>query len=189
MHTIAGNCFGALIALVLCIGTNALAQSTKSAPRKSSTKPAPDKSASTKSAESFVLKSGNDTIAVETVQQNGNDISAAMDARGSSRYTLDVKVDSQNLVSRLEIKAYSQAGTTPTAHAIVAIVDDSVFAQVGTGIQRAATKVGAIPWVNPSFALLQVLVQRARRLGAGPVTIPLFLIEGGRTVLDRKSVV
>jgi len=183
MHTIAGNCFGALIALVLCIGTNALAQSTKSAPRKSSTKPAPDKSASTKSAESFVLKSGNDTIAVETVQQNGNDISAAMDARGSSRYTLDVKVDSQNLVSRLEIKAYSQAGTTPTAHAIVAIVDDSVFAQVGTGIQRAATKVGAIPWVNPSFALLQVLVQRARRLGAGPVTIPLFLIEGGSTVL------
>jgi len=186
-HAVAGVCVSALIALGLCTATNVAAQSTRSAAGKSSSKsapakPSPARPASAKSAETFVLKSGNDTIAVETMQQDGNDITAAMDARGSSRYTLDVKVDSQSLVSRLEIKAYGEASTTPTAHAIVAIVGDSVFAQVGTGIQRAATKVGAIPWVNPSFALLQVLVQRARRLGAGPVTIPLFLIEGGTTV-------
>ena len=166
------------MALCLCGGTSALAQAARPASKKS----AADKPALAKSAELFVLKSGNDTIAVETMQRDGNDITSAMDARGSSRYTLDVKVDSQNLVSRLEIKAYGEASTTPTAHAIVAIVDDSVFAQVGTGIQRAETKVGAIPWVNPSFALLQVLVQRARRLGKGPATIPLFLIEGGKTV-------
>jgi uncharacterized protein len=183
---IAGRCSVALIALSLFGGSNVLAQSARSKP----SKPTPSRpasaaasaAASAKRAEEFVLKSGNDTIAVETMQQNGSDITAAMDARGSSRYTLDLKVDSQSLVSRLEIKAYGEASTTPTAHAIVAIVGDSVFAQVGTGIQRAATKVGAIPWVNPSFALLQVLVQRAHRLGAGPATIPLFLIEGGSTV-------
>ena len=186
--SVVGVWFVALVALCLCTGTNALAQSTRSASSKAAPgKPTPVKSvparlAAAKSAEMFVLKSGNDTIAVETMQQNGSEITSAMDARGNSRYTLDVKVDSQSLVSRLEIKAYGEAGTTPTAHAIVAIVDDSVFAQVGTGIQRAATQVGAIPWVNPSFALLQVLVQRARRLGTGPVAIPLFLIEGGRTV-------
>ena len=175
------------MALCLCTGPNALAQSTKPVSSKSAPrKPAPVKSvpatlAAAKTAEMFVLKSGNDTIAVETMQQNGSDITAAMDARGSSRYTLDIKVDSQGLVSRLEIKAYGEASTTPTAHAIVAILGDSVVAQVGPGIQRATTKVGAIPWVNPSFALLQVLVQRAHRLGTGPATIPLFLIEGGST--------
>src|SRR6185437_11369669 len=181
------GCFAVLMALCLCTGPNALAQSTKPVSSKSAPrKPAPVKSvpatlAAAKTAEMFVLKSGNDTIAVETMQQNGSDITAAMDARGSSRYTLDIKVDSQGLVSRLEIKAYGEASTTPTAHAIVAILGDSVVAQVGPGIQRATTKVGAIPWVNPSFALLQVLVQRAHRLGTGPATIPLFLIEGGST--------
>lgn len=136
--SVVGVWFVALVALCLCTGTNALAQSTRPASSKTAPgKPTPVKSvparlAAAKSAEMFVLKSGNDTIAVETMQQNGSDITSAMDARGNSRYTLDVKVDSQSLVSRLEIKAYGEAGTTPTAHAIVAIVDDSVFAQVGT---------------------------------------------------------
>ncbi len=169
-------------AFCLLAGSSAFAQGTRTVPPKpGATKIASSASAPEKSAATFVLKSGNDTIAVETTQRNGNNIVAAMDARGGSRYTLDIVVDSVDLVSRLEIKAYGEASTTPTAHAIVAIVGDSVFAQVGTGIQRAATTAGAIPWVNPSFALLQVLVQRAHRLGAGPVTVPLFLIEGGKT--------
>lgn len=187
LHVVIANCFVPLFALLAFTGTTALAQSARPGAGRPSSKSAPAKpaqarSASVKDAATFLLKSGNDTIAVETMQQDGNDISSAMDARGTSRFTLDLRIDPQGLVSRLEVKAFNEASTTPTAHAIVAIVDDSVFAQVGPGLQRAVTKVGAIPWVNPSFALLQVLVQRARRLGAGPQTIPLFLIEGGTTV-------
>ena len=130
----------------------------------------------------FVLSAGNDTLAVESARRAGNDISSALDTRGRGRYMLNAKLDSQNLVTRLELSAYPPVGTTATAHAIVAIVDDSVFAQVGPVLQRASTKAGAIPWVNPSFALLEVIVQRARRVGTATVAIPLFLVEGGATI-------
>ncbi len=133
-------------------------------------------------AAKFVLITANDTIAVENVQRTGNDVSASFDTRGRGRYALEARIDSARLVSRLEVSAYSPGDTTPTSHAIVAIVDDSVFAQVGPRLQLAATKVGAIPWINPSFALLEILVQRARHVGADTVAVPLFLIEGGTTI-------
>ena len=136
-----------------------------------------------RTAAQFALISGSDTIAVEQVQRDSNEFSAAFDTRGRGRYTLNAKVDPQGLVSRLELSSFAPAGTTALSHAIVAIVGDSVFAQVGTGVQRTGTKVGAIPWVNPSFALLEVLVQRARHIGTDSASIPLFLIQGGSTVM------
>jgi dienelactone hydrolase len=135
-----------------------------------------------RTAATFALITGSDTIVVEQVQRDGNDVSAAFDTRGRGRYTLDAKLDAQDLVSRLELSSYAPAGTTPLSHAIVAIVGDSVFAQVGTKLQRTGTTVGAIPWINPSFALLEVLVGRARHIGGDSARIPLFLIQGGATV-------
>ncbi len=153
---------------ILCLGTSttARAQTRTTSPQQT--------------AEEFVLRSGNDTVIVEDVQHNGNDVSSALDTKGRERYIIDAKVDSQALVSRLEVSAYAPVGDTPAGHVVIAIVDDSVFAQVANGIQRTTTKVGAIPWVNPSFSLLQLVVQRARHSGAA--TVPLFLIEGGSTV-------
>ncbi|MEO8944974.1 MAG: alpha/beta fold hydrolase [Gemmatimonadaceae bacterium] len=130
-------------------------------------------------AEEFVLRAGNDTVVVEDVQQNGNDVSSALDARGRGRYTIDAKVDSQALVSRLEVSAFPPVGSTPVAHVVIAIVDDSVFAQIGTGIERTTTKVGAIPWVNASLSLLQLAIRRARHTGGNSVSVPLFVVEGG----------
>jgi len=154
---------------MLCLGSSTVARAQAT-------------SGSAPTAAIFVLRAGNDTVATENVQRNGNDVSTALDARRRGRYTLDAKVDAQDLITRLEVSAYGPVGTTPTAHAIIAIVDDSVFAQVGLGIQRTTTKVGAIPWINPSFALLEILVQRARKVGTRTATIPLFLVEGGATI-------
>lgn len=138
------------------------------------------------SAATFVFVTGKDTIAVESMQRNGNDVSSALDTRGNGRYTLDAKLDLQGLVSRLEINTYPPVGTTITTHAVITVVGDSVFAQVGPKMQRVTTQVGAIPWINPSFALLEVLLQRARHVetgaGTGAVSIPLFLIAGGATI-------
>lgn len=134
------------------------------------------------SAATFVFCTGKDTIAIESMQRNGNDVSSALDTRGNGRYTLDAKLDLQGLVSRLEINTYPPVGTTITTHAVVTVVGDSVFAQVGPKMQRVTTQVGAIPWINPSFALLEVLVQRARRIGTASASIPLFLIAGGATI-------
>jgi alpha-beta hydrolase superfamily lysophospholipase len=160
---------------ILCLGASASAHAqTRTTP-------------SQQSAEEFVLLAGKDTVIVEDVQHDGNDMSSALDTRGRGRYILDAKVDSQALVSRLEVNAYAPVGTTPTAHVVIAIVDDSVFAQVETGIQRTTTKAGAIPWLNPSFSLLQLVIQRARHMGAGTDTVPLFLVEGGTTVASTVT--
>lgn len=157
------------------VGAQATHGSGKAAkPRATAQTVAPD-------ASQFVLTTGNDTIAVEDVQRDTNDVSAAFDTRGRGRYMLDARIDARNLVSRLELTAYPPIGNTATVHAIVAIVDDSVFAQVGPSLQRAATQIGALPWINPSFALLEIVVQRARRVGKDTVTIPLFFVEGGTT--------
>jgi hypothetical protein len=138
-------------------------------------------------ASRFVLTAGSDTIAIERVQRDTNDVSAAFETHAGGRYMLDARLDQQNLVSRLELSAYPAVVNTATAHAIIAIVDDSVFAQVGPSLQRAVTQKGALPWINPSFALLEIMVQRARRIGKDTVSIPLFFVEGGATVVATIS--
>lgn len=169
MYRLVDDIIAAGFCALLCLGATANAQT-----RVNSSQP---------TAEEFVLRSGNDTVIVEDVQQNGNDVSAALDTRGRGRFTIDAKVDSQALVSRLEVTAFQPVGSTPAAHVVIAIVDDSVFAQIGTGIQRTTTKVGAIPWVNPSFGLLQLVIQRARHTGGTSVSVPLFLVEGGGSTI------
>jgi len=161
---------------IVCLGTStsAHAQARAAAPQQ-------------QTAVEFVLKSGEDTAIVEDVQRDGNDVSSALDARGGGRYVIDAKVDSVALVSRLEVSAYTPVGTTPTAHVIVAIVGDSVFAQVGPGIQRTTTKPGAMPWLNPSFSLLQLVIKRARHSGSGTDSVPLFLVDNGTTVASTVS--
>lgn len=47
---------------------------------------------------------------------------------------------------------------------------------------RMATQPGAVPLVNPSFALIEQIARRARALGGDTVTVPALLIQGGATI-------
>ncbi|MBA1993675.1 hypothetical protein, partial [Escherichia coli] len=60
-----------------------------------------------------------------------------------------------------------------------------------TTTTRYGTQVGAVPYVNPSVAIAEQIVRRARVLGGGPqaqpvgsVPIPVFVAgTGGQTVV------
>ncbi len=66
---------------------------------------------------------------------------------------------------------------------------DSVIADIaGSGrstTQRFATRRGALPFVNPSFAQVELILQRARHLGGDSVEVPVWAIQGGQTTLAQ----
>jgi len=63
---------------------------------------------------------------------------------------------------------------------------DSVILQIRTDTvskeQRIGTKAGAMPFVNPSFLLIELALRRARILGGDSVELPLFSVSGGQTI-------
>lgn len=60
---------------------------------------------------------------------------------------------------------------------------DSVRMELSNGTsQQFATLPGAVPFVNPSFGLIELLVERAARTGRDSTAVPVFLVQSGQTV-------
>jgi hypothetical protein len=65
----------------------------------------------------------------------------------------------------------------------------AVDAIIGQAIETRVfgTQVGAIPYLNMSFALLEQAIRRSRRPGATPDHVPFFNLGGGQTVSGTLS--
>ena len=78
------------------------------------------------------------------------------------------------------------AKAPPRQTAVITLTGDSAFAKIDGGgparTERLGTKAGALPYINPSFALVEVFLRRARTLGANASEIPAFMVNGGQTV-------
>lgn len=71
----------------------------------------------------------------------------------------------------------------PRQRTVLAFRGDSVLIEMpGAPAQRLGSAEGAMPMLNPSFALVELLLARAAVLGAERATLPLFLLQGGQTV-------
>lgn len=151
------------------------AQASRSAPRSSPRAASP--------GVVFLLRKGNDTVSVESVERSGNQLHSRLETRTAGAYDYTATITHEHLVSRLDLTAYAPGSRTAAAHAVLSFVGDSVTADVGNGrIQRVATQRGAEPWVNPSVALVELIVKRARLIGSDSVNVPLFIVSGGATV-------
>lgn len=141
-------------------------------------------------ADMLVLTRGSDTIAVERLRRTatalqGELVDRLQRIRWSYAATLSPPPES---VLKLE-NAVRRADQDPTGPALqeatLVFVGDSVLIDIrgagGAREQRLATKRGALPFINPSFAQMELLVRRLQRTGRDSLTVPLFLVSGGQT--------
>ena len=138
----------------------------------------------------FILRHGADTIAIENFTRSVPTGSLTSDLllRGSGRVHFTAVVGADALISRMTLDGYAPGASSPASHGIVTIGRDTVTVDRGAGhIQRAATSAGALPWINPSFTLVDQIVRRARAIGKLPAQIPLFTLAAGQTFTATVS--
>ncbi len=138
----------------------------------------------------LLLLSGNDTISVERLVRTRTRLDTELLIKpASARFTLRVDVDAQGRATSLtnDVRtATADASSAPAQHAEARFTGDSVIIDItGTGgrtvTQRFATTAGAIPFVNPSFAVVELMIQRARVIGGDSVSVPVWNLQGGQT--------
>ncbi len=152
--------------------------------------------------DAFVLLVGNDTIAVERFVRSSTRLESELLFRAQNgRFTFSATLNPDGTVSRLD-NAYRSADADrtgpPAQSAVFHFVGDSAIVDITTGgrvvTQRLKSVEGAIPFINPSFALMELVLARARRLGGDSVAVPAFAVQGGQVItftvthLDGDSV-
>jgi dipeptidyl aminopeptidase/acylaminoacyl peptidase len=137
----------------------------------------------------YVVRRGADTVAVETVRRSAGRLEATLlDPGQRIRWRYAATLGPGETVARFE-NAFSLAsdtvGAEPRQRAEFAFEGDSVIAIINPGpearVQRLGSRAGALPFINPSFALVEQAIRRARVLGGDSVVVPLFAVSGGQT--------
>jgi len=139
----------------------------------------------------FVLVLANgDTVAIERFSRTDDRLQSELLVKiGAARFTMGATLAADATVTRFE-NAYRQAAADPSSEplqtAVITFPGDSAIVQINgggrTAVQRLGSRAGALPFVNPSFALLEQLVRRARKLGGASASVPVFIVQGGQTV-------
>lgn len=139
----------------------------------------------------FVITSGPDTVAVEEYRHGDAAFGSVLRMRGGATIRTEAAVGADGRLPDLSIRVWpaaSPAGeTAATLEIDVAFADGFVAvrrAVDGSGSVRERREVppGTLPWTNPSVALLELVVRRARAADVGAVT--LYDAVGGGHVLD-----
>lgn len=137
----------------------------------------------------LVLISGTDTISMERVRRVAGRLDGELLLKmANARFTYSVEVNADGGATRLT-NAYRPAAadtaSEPLQRAVVEFTGDSAIAEISGGgrsvTQRFATASGAVPFVNPSLAMVELVLQRARRIGGDSVQVPVWAIQGGTT--------
>ncbi len=138
----------------------------------------------------LILISGDDTVAVERIRRVAGRLDGELLIKAANaRFTYSVEVDAEGGATRLT-NAYRPAAadtsSEPLQRAVVRFTGDSAIAEMSGGgrsvTQRFGTVRGAVPFVNPSFAMVELMLQRARRVGGDSVAVPVWAIQGGTTM-------
>jgi dienelactone hydrolase len=138
-------------------------------------------------SESFVVRLGRDTIAVETfvrtaARMEGELRGDAMPIR--ARYVVDLR-DGGVTTMRLELIAppADTAGTRVTlTFARDSVVEQTVAGGVAQPEKRSATKPGATPLLNLAFSFIELITTRARRAAGDSTAVQLYIVGVGSTM-------
>jgi hypothetical protein len=141
----------------------------------------------------FVVRHAGDTVATETFSRGATSIQGTLALNNFKhtfhRYTAVVAPDASVPMIDISVREDADSGRIKARllqRARVIFREDSaaVDAVIGQAIstQVLGTQVGAIPYLNMSFALLEQAVRRSRANGAGLKQVPFFNLAGGQTV-------
>lgn len=137
----------------------------------------------------FYLHTAHDTLFAERFQESPGRVEGELVSRtNNQRWSYTAIIGPDGLVTRLSNEfrlTQDSAGAPPRQSADLSFQRDSVIAVVRSGgtthEQRLGSQLGAMPFVNPSFLLVQLALQRARMQGGDSVVVPFFAVGGGQT--------
>lgn len=146
--------------------------------------------ASLRAQSAFVTTARGDTVLVERFTRTATRLEGEVMPKGSVRMVYSNPIDASGHLGDATLAIYSPgslASAAPMQQAHIAVVGDSVIVNITAGsaparVQRLASKAGAQPVLNNSFAVYEVLIAAARSAGASTATMPVFLASGGQTL-------
>ncbi len=131
----------------------------------------------------FVLVNGDDTVAVERLRLAGDTVIAeARSPRAPARVRLTIATARDGLVSQVRLEAFLAAAADdapPAQQARFRFDGDTVRIDGVTTASVPAIR-GTLPWLNPSMALVEQIVRRARALGSASVQVPMIDLSSGQ---------
>ncbi len=141
----------------------------------------------------FVVRHSGDTVATETFSRQETSIQGTLTLNNAKhtfhRYTAVLAPDASVPLIDVAVREDADSGRVKARlvqRARVIFKEDSaaVDAVIGQSIETRVfgTEVGAIPYLNMSFALLEQAVRRSRAGGATADEVPFFNLGGGQTV-------
>jgi hypothetical protein len=147
----------------------------------------------------FVVRHGDDTVAVETFARSASKLEGTLTLRNpkktSEHYSAVIAPDGTLPLIEVTVREGIDTGTTRAKvvqRARVIFKNDSAavdeVGNAGLMSRVFGTSVGAIPYLNLSFALLEPAVRRARRSGSES-GVSFFNLAGGQTLAARVSAV
>lgn len=144
-----------------------------------------DVSAQNPWSDAYVLEMGSDTLAVERFDVSPGKLEGEIIGHAFGRTIYEVS-HSGGLVTDVTLQSWRPGSfeDAPAQTAVIRMEGDSVFVKLsssaGSVDQAFATKVGAVPYLNPSVAMLELANQLAGEFDS--TVIPLFLLQGGVTL-------
>jgi uncharacterized protein len=137
----------------------------------------------------FIIMTGADTFAVENFTRTAARLDGEITGRATGRLLYSATLGVGGVIQELWLRAW-MPGAAPTdapmQEARLVLDVDSVIGEIsstaGSRTERLATTAGAVLYANPSFALMEQVVMRARAIGGPRVDVPIFLAQGGQTL-------
>lgn len=145
----------------------------------------------------FVVRHGRDTVATERFTRTPTRLEGTLALRNpkrtSERYSAVVAPDATLPLIEVTVREGLDSGRTRSRilqRARVIFKEDSAavdeVGDAGLVTRVFGTELGAIPYLNLSFALLEQAVRRARAAHGG-TQVPFFNLGGGQTLVAKLS--
>lgn len=132
----------------------------------------------------FVITIGGDTVVVERFLRTDNALSGRISGRGQPEFRYSAILDGHSSVTSMQIEVYAPGAAPdakPLQEAKIVMRGDSVLIR-SNGVTRGfATRDGALPLLNNSYAVTELYTERARARGDS-ISIPGFALNGGVTL-------
>lgn len=138
----------------------------------------------------FVLTQGSDTIGSEHFNRTNDRLRAEFTARGVEAFRYDAELAPDASVKRIRLTVRPPAGGAQTSTAAFAGDSVTLTREAPGDSARSARRPaapGSVPFVNPSPSLMEQIVRRARVLGGGTASVPVFV--GGAGPANVTAVV
>lgn len=142
----------------------------------------------------FALLRGDDTLAIERYVRTGDTLRGEVrDVANGNRMTYSAAVGSDARVTSLEFALHKPGSGAATGRGKVRVQGDSIVAEQEeegkSGTQRMAAPAGTSLYLNPSMALMEQVLRRARAVGGQRPQFPVFTISTQADArVDRPTV-